>query len=268
MPADINKKSFDDGTLIKLEILRQYLRKWLPVFMKDQNRTWHDVGIYDLFAGSGTDKDGNPGSPLIILDEIKYYCDEIEKRKMSVFLVLNEAKKRKAKRLTECCNTKLEICKSSAGVGYSCPNTTKSNCSFQVHYADDDFQQLFQELEPLFKGFTLAPQFMFLDQYGIKHITKEIFTKIVSLSRTDFLFFISSSFIARFIELPEFAAYIKLTRAAFEESDPLHCHRVICDYYRSLVPAGVEYYIAPFSIKKGKNVYGLIFGSHNMNLPP
>ena len=93
---------------------------------------------------------------------------------------------------------------------------------------------------------------MFLDQYGIKHVTKDIFSQIVHLERTDFLFFISSAFIARFIELPEFAAYIRLTRGDFAENDSLHCHRVICDYYRSLIPNEVEYYIAPFSIKKGE----------------
>jgi len=264
MPADMHKKNFDEGTLIKLDILRQYLRKWLPVFIKDHNRTWPKLAIYDLFAGAGSDIDGIPGSPLIILDELKLYCDEIDKRKMTVLVILNEAKKRKAKQLSECCTTTLEICKQVSGSDYYCPSKNEPNCCFKLLHADDDFQDLFQVLQPQFKEFTSAPQFMFLDQYGIKHVTKEIFSQIVCLERTDFLFFISSSFIARFIDLPEFAAYIALTRADFVETDSLHCHRVICDYYRSLVPDGVEYYIAPFSIKKGKNVYGLIFGSHNL----
>lgn len=264
MPADMHKKTFDEGTLIKLEILRQYLRKWYPVFIKDHKRVWPKLALYDLFAGSGADKDGTPGSPLIILDEIKLYCDEIVKRNMTILVVLNEARKRKAKQLLECCNTTLEKCKQVSGSVYICPKKSYPNCCFKLLHADDDFQDLFQVLQPQFKEFINAPQFIFLDQYGIKHVTKEVFSQIVCLKRTDFLFFISSSFIARFIELPEFAAYIKLTRAHFVENDSLHCHRIICDYYRSLVPDGIEYYIAPFSIKKGKNVYGLIFGSHNL----
>lgn len=259
----MHKKPFDEGTLIKLEILRQYLRKWLPVFIKDHNRIWQKLAIYDLFAGAGADKDGTPGSPLIILDEIKLYCDEIVKRNISVLVVLNEGKKRKAKRLAECCNTTLENCKHVSGSNYICPCKDAPNCCFKLLHADEDFQNLFQILQPQFKEFSKAPQFMFLDQYGIKHVTRDIFSQIVCLERTDFLFFISSAFIARFIELPEFAAYIRLTRADFAENDSLHCHRVICDYYRSLVPDEIEYYIAPFSIKKGKNVYGLIFASHN-----
>ncbi len=215
MPADMHKKSFDEGTLIKLEILRQYLRNWLPVFIKDHNRIWQKLAIYDLFAGAGADKDGAAGSPIIILDEIKLYCDEIVKRNMPVLVVLNEARKRKAKRLSECCNATLENCKHDSGTGYTCPSKDNPNCCFKLLHTDKDFQNLFKILQPQFKEFAKAPQFMFLDQYGIKHVTREIFSQIVSLERTDFLFFISSAFIARFIELPEFSAYIKLTRADF-----------------------------------------------------
>ena len=120
---------------IKLEILRQYLRKWLPVFIKDHNRTWLKLAIYDLFAGAGADKDGTPGSPIIILDEIKLYCNEIVKRNMSVLVVLNEAKKRKAKRLSECCNTTLDNCKHDSGSDYACPSKDNSDCCFKLLHA-------------------------------------------------------------------------------------------------------------------------------------
>lgn len=36
------------------------------------------------------------------------------------------------------------------------------------------------------------------------------------------------------------------------------------DYYRSLLPARQGYYLAPFSFKKGANIYGLIFGSAHL----
>ena len=35
-------------------------------------------------------------------------------------------------------------------------------------------------------------------------------------------------------------------------------------YYRSLIPADREYYLCPFSIKKGANIYGLIFGTGHL----
>lgn len=104
---------------------------------------------------------------------------------------------------------------------------------------------------------------MFLDQYGIKHITPEIMNKLVSLERTDFIFFISSSYANRFIDIPEFKKYLSLSRQQFIQNKSYHCHRVIYNYYKSLLPEGKNYYLAPFSIKKGSNIYGLIFGSHH-----
>jgi hypothetical protein len=35
----------------------------------------------------------------------------------------------------------------------------------------------------------------------------------------------------------------------------------ILDWYRSQIPKGTEYYLAPFSFRKGSNIYSLIFGS-------
>lgn len=43
-----------------------------------------------------------------------------------------------------------------------------------------------------------------------------------------------------------------------------HIHRIILEYYRSLIPADVRYYLAPFSIKKPAGIYGLIFGSNHI----
>ncbi len=103
---------------------------------------------------------------------------------------------------------------------------------------------------------------MFIDQYGIKEVTQEIFKKLTALKRTDFLFFISSSFVRRFAKLEEFARYISVNKKEFDESRPEHSHRVVLDYYRSKLD-GSEYFLAPFSIKKGSNIYGLIFGSNS-----
>lgn len=49
----------------------KYLRKWLPVFPGSRR----DITIYDFFAGRGRDGAGNPGSPLIIVEEMKGFCE-------------------------------------------------------------------------------------------------------------------------------------------------------------------------------------------------
>ena len=40
-------------------------------------------------------------------------------------------------------------------------------------------------------------------------------------------------------------------------------HRFICDYFREKL-GPMSFYLTPFSIKKGSNIYGVIFGSGNL----
>ncbi|HMD13870.1 MAG TPA: hypothetical protein VKI62_04530, partial [Bacteroidota bacterium] len=95
----------------------------------------------------------------------------------------------------------------------------------------------------------------------VKHITPEIFQHIISFKTTDFLFFISSSTINRFSELSTIKKYVDLNRAQVEATEYYKIHTLILEYYQNLIPKNRIYYLAPFSIKKGANIYGLIFGS-------
>lgn len=62
-------------------------------------------------------------------------------------------------------------------------------------------------------------------------------------------------------------AYIDTNKLDFEEKKPKECHRIIADYFRNLIPADKEYYIHHFTIQKGTNYYGLIFGtSHTLGM--
>lgn len=94
-----------------------------------------------------------------------------------------------------------------------------------------------------------------------------MFLKLVTSPLTDFIFFISSSFIKRFRNVDAVKTYIDTNRLEFEEKKPKECHRIIADYFRNLIPANMEYYIHHFTIQKGTNYYGLIFGtSHSLGM--
>ena len=127
------------------------------------------------------------------------------------------------------------------------------------------FKELLRDLYPKMLRTSKSPRLMILDQFGIKEISENIFKKLIGFERTDFIFFISSSYVRRFSELPEFSNYIRINKEEFTASKPFHSHRVIFNYYKSLIYN--NYRLAPFSIKKGNNVYGLIFGSkHSLGL--
>lgn len=74
---DIFNKGFDEGTRIKLYILRKYLKEWLPVFLSRKEKFGKEIFLYDLFAGEGKDTGSTNGSPLIMLEELIPYCKSI-----------------------------------------------------------------------------------------------------------------------------------------------------------------------------------------------
>lgn len=63
--------------------------------------------------------------------------------------------------------------------------------------------------------------------------------------------------------MPAVTAYFADHKISYDDSKPNECHRVITDYFRNLIPAEKEYYLHSFTIKKGTNYYGLIFGTNH-----
>ena len=100
-----------------------------------------------------------------------------------------------------------------------------------------------------------AAKLVFIDQSGVDRVTDSIFRTLASSAACDFLFFISSSILHRFYDHPAIKQRIA------RPEDYYHVHRAVLNYYRSLLPPRQIYYLAPFSIKKGANIYGVIFGS-------
>jgi hypothetical protein len=99
-----------------------------------------------------------------------------------------------------------------------------------------------------------AAKLVLIDQFGVDSVTADVFRTLVKAPTCDFLFFLSSATLSRFRDHPAIKQKIVRPR------DPYHVHRAALDYYRGLLDPEVEYYLAPFSIKK-RNIYGLIFGS-------
>lgn len=106
-----------------------------------------------------------------------------------------------------------------------------------------------------------------MDQYGIKEVTEDIFKMLVTSPKTDFIFFISSQTIKRFAEMDAVKNYFDVNKIHFDNSKPKQCHRIIKEYFENLLPSEKEYYLHSFTIQKGSNYYGLIFGtSHSLGM--
>jgi len=242
MSRDIHKSPFDEGTKAKLSIFQDYLKEWLPVFLAKKEIWWPTINIYDFFAGPGSDSNGVKGTPLIIMKELEPYYSHIIEKKLDVNLYFNEY-----------LSSKKEELESKV---WDDPDLRP----YSILIESKDFREAFHSQLSVLKKKRTA-NLLFLDQNGIKQISEDVFKSIVDLKTTDFLFFISSSTIKRFAEHPNIVQHIKLSPQEVEETPYHRIHRLVLDYYKSLIPKDKEYYLASFSLKKNAGVYGLIFGS-------
>lgn len=245
MALDLHKKPFDEGTIVKLSLYKNYLQEWLPVFLR-RNSQFRCINIFDFFCGPGKDEQGQKGSPLITLEILDQYIEHLKKYNVTVSLFFNDKRKRKILKLKEYIS-----------------RIYPSDSPFKITISSEDFESVFKKSIHLMKNRESA-NFLFLDQNGIKHITEEIFQIIVNIQTTDFLFFISSSTLSRFNDNSDIKKYICIPDSIISASDYCHIHRRVLEYYRELIPKNREYYLCPFSIKKGSNIYGLIFGTGHL----
>ena len=238
MPADdFHERPFDEGTLTKLRIFELYAREWLPVFLSAKRPLRSTIHLFDFFAGPGTDSTGQLGSPLRLLRQLKDYQQLAGWRKVQTHVHLFDESPDKIHELEG--------------------NITTSGLrppAVRLDIRPLDFDAAFHEAVAVLSD-PQAAKLVFIDQFGVDHVTPDVFRKLVSAPTCDFLFFLSSSTLHRFRDHP--AIKQKIVRP----DDYYHVHRAALEYYRKQLPTEEEYFLAPFSIKKGSNIYGLIFGS-------
>ena len=261
MAKNINSLEYPEETMLKLDIFRKCFREWYPVFLHAPHIT--HLFIYDMFAGSGKDAVGNYGSPLILLQEArgekKQHCEHLVSHGgvPSVVFGFNEKLRDKSKELKQNVEIEQSTCQETCKYPY-CPFTDN------IHVGAYDFQELIQneKVNSVLNNKSYG-KFILLDQYGFKQINDDVFLKLINSPKTDFIFFIASSFIRRFKTLDVVTTYFHDNSIIFDESKPKECHRAITSYFRALIPKDKEYYLHSFTIQKGSNYYGLIFGSNH-----
>jgi three-Cys-motif partner protein len=233
MPVrDLHEKPFDEGTITKLAIYRSYVRAWLQVFLHAVHYNGKPLQFYDFFCGPGQDCAGKPGSPIILLEELFRERSLIEQQHHEVSVVFDDRDNEKINALKQLC--------------------VERNFPWQPRFESLEFRDVFASVR---HQFARGPTLVFIDQNGMKHMTRAVFEALVQADTTDFLFFTASSFKLRFGDL--LAPEIRIP----DNISYLEAHRALADQYREWAPSNV--FIGHFAIKKGSNIYGLVFGSHH-----
>ena len=239
---DLHNEPFDDNTIVKLEIFEDYAKAWIPTFVM---AGIPEICIFDFFAGTGYDKNGVSGSPIRILKKIQEQKEYIFQKKVKIKLFLNELNNDKFKQLKRACESFFDKDKS-----------LKSH--IEVEYYNRDFEDLFPELLQQIKKY---PSLVYLDQNGIKFLSEKYFLELEKTTTTDFLYFVSSSYIWRFGDGDEFKLHLNIDLKKAKKEGYKFIHRNITEQIKLKLPKNSSLKLYPFSLKKSANIYGIIFGA-------
>jgi three-Cys-motif partner protein len=233
---DFHEKAFDQGTLAKLRLFELYTRAWLPVFLSQADAEWTSVHVFDFFSGPGCDGRGEAGSPLRILRQLKDFETLPGWNRSRVHAHFFDDDSDKVDRLR----------------GVVSEFGVSSRLELDIRHID--FNAALDEYDSILRDRRQA-KLLFVDQFGVRAVTDPVFERMVSYPTSDFIFFLPSSYLYRFFGHPSLE--LKVDRA----ENYYEVHKKAFEHFREKLPDPESYYLAPFSLKKRSNIYGIIFGS-------
>ncbi len=252
---NLHLEPFDRGTITKLEIFEDYAQAWIPTFVMQPY--FEEIHIFDFFSGPGYDSTGVAGSPIRILNKINEQLGNILSTKTRIVLHFNEYEpdrvgQKKFDLLVQNCSEYIA-------------NIPQFKSFLTTNYYNEDAGGLFFKLLPSIRKY---PSLVYLDQNGVKFISKEYLNELEKLRTTDFLYFVSSSFFKRYGTTDEFRKALEIDVDELEKVKYSHIHRLVLNKIKSRLPQETELKLFPFSIKKNTNIYGIIFGAKNYGKHP
>ncbi len=242
---DLHDQPFDETTRAKLQIFEDYAKAWVPTFVMSGAKT---ICIFDFFAGTGFDKNNIAGSPIRILNVIKQYIGHIIQKNVKVKIYFNEFKPKKFDLLQQACNEYLE-------------QNKDVKRAIELYLSSKDFEISFNELLPAIQQ---NPSLVYLDQNGIKYLSEKYFLALEKTTKTDFLYFISSYYFWRFGKSDEFKMHLDIDMEAAKKDPYQFIHRNLIKQVESKLPVNSTLKLYPFSLKKGTNIHGIIFGAKHI----
>lgn len=252
MPTiDLHEKPFTEETITKLTIFEDYAKAWIPTFIMTP---WcFDMNIFDFFAGTGYDKNGVAGSPIRILMQISEQVGNIFKKKQRITVHFNELDTEKFYLLKTSCS---EFVDSNQGL-----RRCYDKKFLKIIYTNRMCEEIFEEsLEKTQK----SPSLVYLDQNGVKFLADKYFLRLVQCKKVDFLYFISSSYFTRFGNRDEFKNILDIDWDNAHKNPYKYIHQYILQKLREKIPSSNNTKLYPFTIKKGANIYGIIFGASHI----
>jgi len=182
LPDDsLEKWVYKEHTRVKHEILSKYLSGWSRILGK-----FHNLNIFDCFAGRGKYADGSEGSPLIIIKKLAEIKEKMKRPNEAscIFIEKNDNNFRNLHAIVE-----NEIKH----------HPEKYKDWLEVEYFNDEFANVAREVVDKY-GKNLAPSFFFIDPFGFTGVSFNIVKSILSIKRTEAFITFMARDVNRFLE--------------------------------------------------------------------
>lgn len=245
---DLHSDPFDETTISKLEIFEDYAEAWIPTFVMQENIK--EIHVFDFFSGPGYDKNNIPGSPIRLLEKIKSHFGLFLNKETKIVLHLNEFEPNKIKQ------EKFKL------LQQNCTEFINQNPNLKeitsIDYYNEDAETLFFKLIDKIKR---HPSLVYLDQNGVKFISKRFIQELEKLEVVDFIYFVSSSYFWRLGGTEEFKKVLNFDMDELKKDKYLNIHRKVISAIKKELPEKTNLKLFPFSLRKGTNIYGIVFGA-------
>ena len=228
----------------KHDLLRGYLPLWLQIL-----GTWHgDLVLYDGFAGPGEYKDGEEGSPIIMLRAARDYISQHPKGRVRCVFVDNERERvDHLKKLVD---------------GENRPAGLDVNILYG-EFAGEVTNTLRSIARRQNEGCSV-PSFFMIDPFGIKGVPFSALSDLLALDKSECLFTLMWDAILRHSEHPTFEEYML---ELFGDSGwrgrsgGSLKEYVYQRFEQRLREAGAKYVLVFHLWKEGRHIYSLFFAT-------
>lgn len=177
--------SADPHTLAKHQILRRYLQAWYPILTTGAGRENREVLFIDGFAGPGEYQGGEPGSPVIALNEAVGHSQSFSTPVHFVFIEKREDRFRRLATILAGLKPSLK----------DSPNVILD----PVRHGDCN-QELGELLDAYEKtGQHFGPALAFLDQFGYGAVSMALISRVMTWPQCEVFSFLNARDMNRWI---------------------------------------------------------------------
>lgn len=250
--------SREDHTRAKHQILREYVNAWLPVMAYQALKIQATRGVsprlllVDGFAGPGRYEDGEPGSPLIMIEALLQHPHLARFSDVEFIYLFIEHDAKRVEHLRE------EVAR------LDLPD------NLQVILEEGEFEEKFGQIvdEINAKSNSLAPTFAFIDPFGYSTNSMELTGKLLDFDQCEALVFLPLTYLARFVsrEGQERALDSLFGTREWEKLIPLsgqaRSDGLLALFEQQLLSHGQTKFVRSFQLRtKDGNDYRLVFAT-------